>query len=98
MMLSLDNEQKHLSRLKRRARNHPSRKSERLIDLFDNIRVINTYLIEKAKEANIPVIDCENTESAIEILMNEIWKKIIAQIKPKDKSLETINESTEELI
>jgi 2-phosphoglycerate kinase len=95
LMLSLDNEQKHLSRLKRRARNHPSRKSERLIELFDNIRVINHYLIKKAKEANIPVIDCENTESAIEILMNEIWKKIITQIKPKEESVESSISSTE---
>ena len=97
LMLSLDNEQKHLSRLKRRARTHPSRKSERLIELFDNIRVINSYVIEKAKEANIPVIDCENTELAIDSLMNEIWKKIITQIKPKDKSLEQSDVSTEEL-
>jgi len=91
MMLSLDNEQKHLSRLKRRARNHPSRKSERLIELFENIRVINTYLIEKANEANIPVIDCEDTELAINELMNEIWKKIITQIKP----IEENNEQTD---
>ncbi len=97
LMLSLDNEQKHLSRLKRRARNHPSRKSERLIELFDNIRVINSYLIEKANEANIPVIDCENTELAIECLMNEIWEKIILQIKPKEDNLEQNNATTEEL-
>ncbi|MHA1911467.1 MAG: hypothetical protein ACTSYA_07210 [Candidatus Kariarchaeaceae archaeon] len=97
MMLSLDNEQKHLGRLKRRARSHPSRNSERLIELFDNIRVINSYLLEKAKEANIPVIDCEDTELAIDNLMNEIWKKITTQIKPKDESLEQSNESPEEL-
>jgi len=97
LMLSLSNEQKHLSRLKRRARKHPSRKSERLIELYDNIRVINNYLVDKAKEANIPVIDCENTEVAVEILMNEIWKKIIAQIKPNEKNLEISMSSPEEL-
>lgn len=88
VMLSLDNEQKHLSRLKQRARNHPSRKSERLVELFDNIRVINSYLLEKAKEYNIPVIDCEVTELAVDKLMDEIWKKIVSQISPINETLD----------
>jgi len=76
-LLYLEDKDEHLQRIQARGTEVENRRADRYIDAFSEIRNIQTYLVEEATKANIPIIETSDSHKAINKLMNLIWDKTL---------------------
>ena len=77
MLLYLEDEEEHLSRIKTRGTKVENRRADKYLDAFKEIRSIQTFLVEEATKANIKMIETTNSKEALEKLMDYSWEKIL---------------------
>ncbi len=69
--LTLNDEDEHMARLRKREAN--LKRGTKYSELFENIREIQKYLVNQCKEHNIPIIDVQDDERALQQVINTIW-------------------------
>lgn len=77
ILLCLEDEAEHIKRIKSRGTQIEKRSSDRYIEAFPEIRNIQTYLVEEASKAGVPIIETSNSSKAITKMMDIIWDKIL---------------------
>lgn len=92
-MLTLQNEDIHISRLKNREAKVESR-SENYLKYIINMRKIQDYLMEQANKNNVKIIDIENDEKALLEIINSVWDWKIAQLEKMNNLKTTYVEET----
>ena len=88
ILLYLEEEEEHKRRINARGSNIEQRKADRYITAFAEIREIQTYLVEEATKAEIPIIETSDSNKALDRIMDIIWKRIIQleKLEKKDDS------------
>ncbi len=84
ILLYLENEEEHSRRIKSRGSKIEQRGSSRYIEAFSEIRKIQTYLVEEATKAKIPMVETSESSKAISQMMDTIWDRILT-LKEKRK-------------
>ena len=84
ILLYLEDEEEHTRRITSRGSKVEQRGSDRYIKAFSGIRDIQTYLVEEATKAKIPVIETSDSSKAISKMMDTIWDRILL-INKKEK-------------
>ncbi len=96
LQLFLENEEKHHSRLSRREKKAEGR-GIKYLEHFDDIRLIQEYLVQHAEEENVPIIDIANNEKASTKIINLIWEIVLSKkfpiIEEEDEITEIENEN-----
>ncbi|MCE7738808.1 MAG: AAA family ATPase [Candidatus Heimdallarchaeota archaeon] len=77
ILFYLENEEEHLRRIKSRGSEVKQRGADRYLSSFQEIRNIQTYLVEEANKLNIPIIETSDGASAIEKMMDIVWERIL---------------------
>ncbi|MEE9409551.1 MAG: AAA family ATPase [Candidatus Heimdallarchaeota archaeon] len=77
ILLYLEDGEEHLSRIQERGSEVELRDAEKYTEAFDEIRKIQTYLVEEASKAEIPMIETSDSKKALSRIMNLIWEKIL---------------------
>ncbi len=77
ILFYLENEEEHLRRIKSRGSEVIQRGADRYLRSFQEIRNIQTYLVEEANKLNIPIIETSDSASAIEKMMDIVWERIL---------------------
>ena len=85
ILLYLEDEETHLNRLKARGKNVENRGSDRYIDAFEEIRSIQTYLMEESNKVNIQKVETSDRDASLKKIMDIVWEKII-YLEKKEKS------------
>ena len=80
IMLTLQNEDAHHSRLTIRESRVESR-SEKYLAHFDNIRKIQSYLMNQAEQNKVPIVDIEINEDALNLIINMIWEWKLSRLE-----------------
>ena len=89
ILLYLEEEEEHSRRIKSRGSIVEQRGFDRYIDAFPEIRDIQTYLVEEANKAKIPIVETSESSQAIKKLMDIIWDRILSlEEKQKGKGKE----------
>lgn len=83
IMLSLQNEDTHRSRLTIRESRVESR-SEQYLAHFENIRKIQEYLLDQAEHNNVEIVDIERNEDALNLIINMIWDWKLDQLEEEE--------------
>ncbi|MHA2251192.1 MAG: hypothetical protein ACXAD7_12585 [Candidatus Kariarchaeaceae archaeon] len=78
--LVLNDEEAHHSRLRRRESKLQNRGTH-YSKYFDEIREIQSYLIEQASNNNIPIIDVDNDQKALLKIINSVWDSRLSDSK-----------------
>ncbi|MCE7743490.1 MAG: AAA family ATPase [Candidatus Heimdallarchaeota archaeon] len=84
ILLYLEDEEEHIRRITSRGSKIEQRGSDRYIEAFPEIRDIQTYLVEEATKAKIPIIETSESSKAIAKMMDTIWDRIL-KIDEKEK-------------
>jgi len=84
-LLYLEDKDEHLQRIQARGTIIENRRADRYIDAFDEIRNIQTYLVEEATKANIPLIETSESKNVINKLMDLTWDRIL-DLEKKEKA------------
>jgi len=79
ILLTLEDEELHYNRLKKRERLNPNRKGTH-VKYFDRIRSIQAYLIERCKDEGFPVVDLKDEYDAVTQITEEIWKRKLSSL------------------
>jgi len=77
IMFYLEDEEEHLRRIQFRGTKVQKREADRYLDSFQEIRNIQTYLMEEATKLNIPTIETSNNTIATEQMLDIVWKRIL---------------------
>ncbi len=77
ILLYLEDEEEHSRRIKSRGSKIEKRGANRYIEAFSEIRNIQTYLVEEATKAKIPMIETSDSSKAISKMMDTIWERIL---------------------
>jgi len=77
ILLYLENEEEHSRRIKSRGSKVEQRGFDRYIKAFPEIRDIQTYLVEEATKAKIPMIETSESSKATNKIMDIIWERIL---------------------
>ncbi len=83
-LLYLKDENEHLNRFRSRGLQVVEREASHYINAFDEIRTIQSYLINEAKKAKVTIVSTENAKEAIHQLLDKIWERILSLIKAED--------------
>ncbi|MHA1827692.1 MAG: hypothetical protein ACTSX6_03485 [Candidatus Heimdallarchaeaceae archaeon] len=78
IMLYLEDKEEHMKRIQSRGTNVKNRGAQRYIEAFSEIRNIQTYLVEEATKAGIPIVETSDRVTALKKIMDIIWKKILS--------------------
>ncbi len=84
-LLYLEDEDEHLQRIQTRGTVVENRRADRYLDAFSEIRNIQTYLVEEATKANIPIIETSKSQEVINKLMDLTWDRIL-ELEKKEKT------------
>ena len=77
ILLYLEDEEEHSRRIKSRGSIVEQRGFDRYIKAFPEIRDIQTYLVEEANKAKIPIVETSESSKAISKMMDIIWDRIL---------------------
>ncbi|MHA1446906.1 MAG: hypothetical protein ACTSSN_09465 [Candidatus Heimdallarchaeaceae archaeon] len=77
ILFYLENEKEHLRRIQSRGSEVKQRGADRYLSSFQEIRKIQTYLVEEANKLNIPIIETSDGTIAIEKIMDIVWERIL---------------------
>ena len=81
MMDMMDNmeedEEEHSRRITSRGSKVEQRGFDRYLEAFPDIRNIQTYLVEEATKAKIPIVETSERSKAIIKMMDIIWDRIL---------------------
>ncbi|MCE7747517.1 MAG: AAA family ATPase [Candidatus Heimdallarchaeota archaeon] len=77
ILLYLENEEEHLRRIRSRGSEVKQRGADRYLSSFQEIRKIQTYLVEEANKLNIPIIETSDGTIAIEKIMDIVWERVL---------------------
>ncbi len=77
IMFYLEDEEEHLRRIQFRGTKVQKREADRYLDSFQEIRNIQTYLMEEATKLNIPTIETSDNKIATEQMLDIVWKRIL---------------------
>ena len=88
ILFYLENKEEHLKRIHSRGSEVQQRGAERYLKAFQEIRDIQTYLVEEANKLEIPIIETSDSSKAVEKMMNIVWERIILlENKEKEKKV-----------
>ncbi|MCK5305084.1 MAG: AAA family ATPase, partial [Candidatus Heimdallarchaeota archaeon] len=89
VLFYLEDEEEHKRRIQTRGTKAEFRKPDKYMAAFTEIRNIQTYLVEEATKANIPLIETSDSGKALNKTMDTIWNRIVKldkqEIKKKKK-------------
>lgn len=77
ILFYLENEEEHLRRIQSRGSEVKQRGADRYLSSFQEIRKIQTYLVEEANKLNIPIIETSDGTIAIEKIMDIVWERVL---------------------
>ena len=77
ILFYLENEEEHLRRIQSRGSEVKQRGADRYLSSFQEIRKIQTYLVEEATKLNIPIIETSDGTIAIEKIMDIVWERVL---------------------
>lgn len=77
ILFYLENEEEHLRRIQSRGSEVEQRGADRYLSSFQEIRKIQTYLVEEANKLNIPIIETSDGTIAIEKIMDIVWERVL---------------------
>lgn len=97
LQLVLENEEKHHSRLSKREKKDSEGRGIKYLEHFEEIRLIQEYLIQHADEEKVPLIDVDNNEKASTKIINLIWETVLSRKFPVEEVVEE-EEKEEEVI
>ncbi len=86
ILLYLEEEEEHKRRIQARGTEVEFRKSDRYIDAFSEIRNIQTYLVEEATKAKIPIIETSESGDALRKILDKVWERIVMLDKQEKKA------------
>ncbi len=87
LQLVLENEEKHHSRLSRREKKADGR-GIKYLEHFEDIRMIQDYLVQHAEEEKIPLVDIAKNAKASTTIINLIWEIVLSKKFPKEEEEE----------
>ena len=80
LMLQVDDEQMHLTRFARREGRTGSRRPQApYIEHFDEIRMLQDWLVGRAEEAGVPVVDVTDLDDAVEHAVEHVLDVVLAE-------------------
>ena len=85
ILLYLEDEDEHKRRILARGTEVELRKAERYMAAFTEIRNIQTYLVEEATKANIPIIETSESAKVLHKIMDNVWERIVLLNKNEKK-------------
>lgn len=85
ILFYLEDEKEHKRRIQARGTKVEFRKPDKYIAAFTEIRNIQTYLVEEATKANIPIIETSDGGKALNKIMDKIWDRIVRLDKQEKK-------------
>ena len=86
ILFYLENEEEHLRRIQSRGSKIKQRGADRYLQSFQEIRSIQTYLVEEANKHEIPIIETSESAKAIEKMIDIVWERILfLENKEKEK-------------
>ena len=88
MLLYLEDEGEHKRRIQARGTKVEQRKPDRYIESFSEIRNIQTYLVEEATKANVPIIETSDCGAALSKIMDKIWDRIVSIEKQEKEEVD----------
>ncbi|MHA1202152.1 MAG: AAA family ATPase [Candidatus Heimdallarchaeaceae archaeon] len=86
ILLYLEDKEEHKRRIQARGTEVELRKPDRYIDAFSEIRNIQTYLVEEATKAKIPIIETSESSEALKKIMDKVWERIVMLDKREKKA------------
>ncbi|MBY9002030.1 MAG: hypothetical protein KGD64_14015 [Candidatus Heimdallarchaeota archaeon] len=85
ILLYLEDEEEHKRRILARGTQVELRKADRYMTALTEIRNIQTYLVEEATKAKIPIIETSESGRAVNKIMDKIWDRIVLLDKGEKK-------------
>jgi len=86
ILLYLEEEEEHKRRIQARGTEVEFRKSDKYMAAFTEIRNIQTYLVEEATKAKIPIIEASDSGVALKKIMDKIWDRMVMLDKQEKKA------------
>ncbi|MHA1347006.1 MAG: hypothetical protein ACTSVO_03020 [Candidatus Heimdallarchaeaceae archaeon] len=86
ILLYLESEEEHRRRIQARGTEVEFRKPDRYLDALSEIRNIQTYLVEEATKAKIPIIETSDSGAAMKKIMDKIWDRMVMLDKQEKKA------------
>ncbi|MCG3224028.1 MAG: AAA family ATPase [Candidatus Heimdallarchaeota archaeon] len=86
ILLYLEEKEEHKRRIQERGTEVELRKPDRYINAFSEIRNIQTYLVEEATKAKIPIIETSESGEALKKIMDKVWERIVMLDKQEKKA------------
>ena len=86
ILLYLEEKEEHKRRIQARGTEVEFRKSDRYIDALSEIRNIQTYLVEEATKAKVPIIETSESGEALKKIMDKVWERIVILDKQEKKA------------
>lgn len=98
LVLRLNSEAEHKKRIQiRETTTHLKGKSQRLLEILDIYRLLQEHQAENARQNNVPVIDADNLEKAVDRALEIIFERVARLIELKEApSIEKVEQLKKE--
>jgi 2-phosphoglycerate kinase len=90
LLIDIDDPEQHKKRFSQKEQREiyaPTRKNQKYLDNFDNIRKIRSFLVKQAEKNKIPIIQNNDLEETVKQCVSEITKRTEGKFSPKKDSL-----------
>ncbi len=83
IFLYLEDKDEHMKRFHKRGASVKNRQAERYTESFEDIRTIQSFLLEEAVKYDIPTIETNNFRQTIDKTTELVWDRIFSLVKDK---------------